>query len=140
MSADEQQSACQMGLRPQNKRPFPNVFIEKWHSGGIFISEKEPDALDEIAAFTRSCPQSTVTVNQARADYVLRLDHHNAGPSGTIGKLTRPANPPPDYDIDYYRYSVLDRGGRQLGAGSGSTVGAAINGACKAISNLSSVR
>jgi tetratricopeptide (TPR) repeat protein len=55
----------------------PRVFVESWFAGGVFKAAREPDSTTEMTAFARSCPQSTVTIDDQSPDYTLKLSHVN---------------------------------------------------------------
>ena len=46
-----------------------------------FNGGDSPRSLDVIKSFTQLCPEVIVTANREKADYVVRLDHQEVGPT-----------------------------------------------------------
>jgi hypothetical protein len=114
------------GAPAENK---PRVSLELWSSGGPFKDEQNTGPLDrEMELLAKTCPQVAVTIDTRNSDYVLRLTHHSPG-----GSFLRPSKPPPDYDRDFYRWSVIAQGGDIVETGANESLTEAIRHACDVV-------
>jgi tetratricopeptide (TPR) repeat protein len=107
----------------------PRVFIESWFAGGVFKAAREPDTTTEMAAFARSCPQSTVTIDDQSPDYTLKLSHVN-DPRFHDG-LSQIVN---NQLHLIYGYTLFDHQGNMVSSQPvGASLTDAAQGACKAV-------
>ena len=110
-------------------RSRPRVFLEVWSSAGPWKDEREAGPLEqETQLLTQTCPQTLVTVEPQNSDFTLRLTHHYPG-----GDFLRPDSPPPDYDLDFYRWSLIRREGEVIETGTNDSLAGAIKQACNVL-------
>lgn len=84
-----------------------------------FTGGTSPQNLEVIRAFSRKCPNAIVTASRDKADFVLRLDHEALNPTTPF--------------VHGNKIAVFDKHQDLLYSDSTRLLGAAVKGACAAI-------
>jgi hypothetical protein len=118
---------CQVSVAAEKVRIFVTD-SDSWTSGGGVVGVDgalvgsgqggaRPQTAEIIKTFNERCPEFTVTMNRANADYVVLLDHE--GGKAPILKDNKVV--------------VFDDGGDAIYSGSTAVLGNAVKDACNAI-------
>ena len=82
-----------------------------------------PENVEVMKAFSRQCPQVTVTASREKADFIVRLDHEATNPTTPFVRANKVAVFDKDQDLVYSNSTRL--------------LGGAVKGACTAITGIS---